>query len=384
MNQLEVQKYLRVGREATQLNEDFGIRVYEHPSLPLVGLKYSQIHSPRAHPIVRECRGLVLEKDTWNIVAKSFDRFFNVGETVEGEKNDFEWQDFEVFSKEDGSLIIVYWYKGEWHANTSGSFGLGPIEGFGGSWRDLFWFTAPFSTEDLDALANQNRTYVFELCTPYNKVVRRYRPSVYLLGAFDLQGADRWAQEVPQHTCDQIAETIQCKRPNTFKFSSQNEVKKFLLEMEEKDSTFEGVVLRDYNGLRYKWKTSTYLALHRIKDNGNVLLPKNLVPIVLANEHHEIVAVMPECKSAFMETVEILEATWLDLLGLWGRAKDLTEQKTYALMVKDHLGASLLFKARKQGIKTEAALQKLWRESGDMIVKRFFNNRTFKFDILKD
>jgi hypothetical protein len=67
---LNLQKYLRAGKTPEDLKEELGIKFYEHPSLPLVGFKYHQIDSPKTNEIVRECRGIVLEKNTWNLVAK--------------------------------------------------------------------------------------------------------------------------------------------------------------------------------------------------------------------------------------------------------------------------------------------------------------------------
>lgn len=79
-SELEVQKYLRSGKTLEQLTSELGIKVTHHSSDPLVILNYCQIDSPKFHPITLECRGLVLEKQSWNIVARSFKRFFNFGE----------------------------------------------------------------------------------------------------------------------------------------------------------------------------------------------------------------------------------------------------------------------------------------------------------------
>mgnify|MGYP001296035369 CR=1 FL=1 len=81
---LEVQKYLK-NKTLDDLNIEFGIKIKEHDELPLVILNYSMIDhgtiGNKTHPIVCECRGLVLEVGSWNIVARSFYRFFNFGET---------------------------------------------------------------------------------------------------------------------------------------------------------------------------------------------------------------------------------------------------------------------------------------------------------------
>src|SRR4029077_15803171 len=120
---LEIQKFLRSGGTFEELRAR-GIYDYEHPSLPLVGLKYDQIEAIKSDPLVIECRGIVLEKGSWNIIAKGFDRFFNLGEQPEIFK-DFDWEEFVCQTKEDGSLIFLYHYADEWRVNTSGSFAQG-------------------------------------------------------------------------------------------------------------------------------------------------------------------------------------------------------------------------------------------------------------------
>ena len=67
---LEVQKFLSEHQgNSTEVLEGLkafvGVDYKLHPTLPLVILDYSQINSPKLHPIVLECRGLVLEMGTW-------------------------------------------------------------------------------------------------------------------------------------------------------------------------------------------------------------------------------------------------------------------------------------------------------------------------------
>jgi tRNA splicing ligase len=57
------------------------------------------IGSQKNHPITNECRGLVLETGTWKIVAKTFNRFFNLGELA-NTPDKFNWNNFRCESKE--------------------------------------------------------------------------------------------------------------------------------------------------------------------------------------------------------------------------------------------------------------------------------------------
>ncbi len=68
--------------------------------------------------ITKSCRGLILDQDG-NVVAKGFDKFFNIEEhNLENIPN----EPFEVFEKLDGSLGILFWYQGKWILATKGSF----------------------------------------------------------------------------------------------------------------------------------------------------------------------------------------------------------------------------------------------------------------------
>jgi len=169
--------------------------------------------------------------------------------------------------------------------------------------------------------------------------------------------------------------------PSIYSFPSKEAISTFLVEMEDRDKTFEGVILRDSTDRRYKWKTKTYVALHQLKDNGNILLPKRVVPIVLAGEVDEVVATLPETRSAMLEARDILDRAYQEMVSLWNQAKDAKSQKDYALMVKEHPLCGLLFDMRKhhpQG--SEENLRLLWRKNDELLVKKLFANVSFTFD----
>lgn len=69
----------------------------DHPDGRTI-LNYSQIDSPKYDPIVRECRGLVIDRNTNEVVARAFDRFYNYGEYIEGDKK-FDWSSATVQEK---------------------------------------------------------------------------------------------------------------------------------------------------------------------------------------------------------------------------------------------------------------------------------------------
>ena len=84
--ELHIQKHLRNGGTVDELKEELSLGVHEHPESPLIGFSYSQIDSPKTHPIVREARGITLERDSWRVVAKAFNRFFKHANRRKGEE----------------------------------------------------------------------------------------------------------------------------------------------------------------------------------------------------------------------------------------------------------------------------------------------------------
>lgn len=367
---LAVQEYLRAGGSPASLKADFGINGYRHPSLPLWGFKYNQIDSPKTHDVVRDCRGIVLEEGSWNVVAKPFRRFFNAGEDAENFAK-FRWDDFTATTKEDGSLLIVYHYAGEWHANTSGSFGLGGCGFSGKSWRDLFWEVSRIDRAQLDP----EYTYIFEFWTAFNRVIRTYpAPSAFLLSMFHVSTL----AEASAAQADEWAARLAVPRPAHHHFGSLDEITGYLSDLSTRDKTFEGVVVRDCNDERYKIKSQTYLALHHLVDNGNIFNPKRLVPLVLAGDTDEVVAYVPEVKPHLDRVAATLDSEYASLVDLWLATRDIEDQATFAKSIVGKTKFSgLLFQIRKTkgSAEGETHLRAKWRESGDLIVKMLYGQR---------
>ncbi len=349
-----------------RISDELGIATYEHPTLPLVGFKYSQIDSQKTHPVVRHSRGTVLEKETWKVVAHPFVRFFNYGENQD-ELKTFDWSDFTVTTKEDGSLVLCYHYDDEWHVNTSGSFGLGQYSKFkNATWRDLFWETASKCGVE-KRLLNPHYTYIFELCTLDNKVVRMYPESkIFLLSTFV------GATELPWERTAREAREIGAATPEVHKFGSIDEVEKFLAEKEQSDLSFEGVVIRDKNNVRFKVKSKSYLALHHLNDNGNIGRYDRLVQLALSNDGDEVLTYMPELKDRFNEVKDRLETAYQNLLNCWRENHHTLDQKTFALAVKQHQFSAILFQMKKSEDKSERALKHLWSQSAELVTKRLY------------
>jgi len=61
---------------------------------------------------------LTLHRHTGELIARGFRRFFNLNEIEET----FDWNSFHSFSKEDGSFVLVFYYRDQWCLQTRNSF----------------------------------------------------------------------------------------------------------------------------------------------------------------------------------------------------------------------------------------------------------------------
>jgi hypothetical protein len=359
----DLTRYMKKYNDLNKITEEFGIKTYEHPTLPLVGFKYNQIDSPKYDSVVRWSRGTVLERGSWNIVAQSFYRFFNYGE-YEDDRIQFNWSNFSALEKVDGSLMIVYFYGGQWHINTSGSFGFSNVGMSDKTWCEMFWGVLSEqmnrSSLEIQNQLNKDYTYIFELCSIFNKVVRLYTTStVYFLSAYDIKNG----YELTINEDKLEADRLSFLQPAIYNFNSMEEILEFLHQKESEDPTFEGVVLRDKNNIRFKVKSESYLRLHHMFDNGNIANPKYYVPFILKGEKDELISYFPEMKDLLDTCEEKILLEWKNLLDVWKKCYKIESQKEFALAIMGKTKfTSILFKLRKlKGVEqTEDDLQMAW------------------------
>lgn len=336
---LDVQKSLiSNGGNLALLNQEYGINAIKHPTDSRVILNYDQIASSKMkfEPIVRECRALTLDSNDWSLCARGFYRFFNWGE-YPNEMKKFQFEGSVATFKEDGSYIVVYYWNGEWHVQTRGSFGGGNVNDFI-TWRQLFMLAAP---ENFFQRLEKTKTYVFELCSRYNQVVRLYNtPSLFLLTVFDGE------VELLHPITKVIGKEIGVEMPEEYSFGDIMDVEAFIANLERTDKTFEGFVLRDRNNLRFKMKNSTYLMLHRMANNGNIQSESRLIEYILNGELDEVICYFPYVEKQARALEEKLQKIMETMSNHWFCFKDEKSRKKFALAIKDCPFNNFLFEAK--------------------------------------
>ena len=211
-----------------------------HPSLPLTIWNYTEKvqYENLWDEVTLMCRGLVTD-DTGDIVATPFQKFFNI------EEGKFEpTEKFEVYEKMDGSLGIVFWYRGQWVVATRGSFTSDQAN----KAREIL---RKYNTD----IMFRHLTFCFEIIYPENRIVLDYGndEKLVLLGTFDKNGKEMDVEIWSQWGFDVVK-----------KYDGIKDYKQ-LKEMVKNDQ--EGFVVKFSNGDRIKVKGVEYLRLHKIMTN---------------------------------------------------------------------------------------------------------------------
>jgi hypothetical protein len=328
--------------------EPLSIKVREYDDR--IVLNYDQINSPKYHPIVRECRGLILGLPNFNILSRTFERFFNLGE-VDPSANDqlhIDITEYIGHEKIDGSLIPFYWDGIDWQCGTRGTaYAEGPTNmGDGKTFRDIIEYTIKHKT-GYDSIAdfcegwNEDNTYVFELTSPDTRVVKPYDYDLYILAIRDKFDGKYLDHESLVVFSDHIGVNI----GKIYKFDSIENCK---IASEEMESAFdEGFVLYNpKNQHRIKVKNPAYVAIAHMRQDG-CLSEKRIIKLVFMNEYDEYLALFPEDRRFFEPYIDAYGDMITEVNNVWEASKDLKDQKEFAMKVKDTKVSNFLFALRR-------------------------------------
>lgn len=146
------------------------IRMTDHPSLPLTIANYTEkAQFSRSWGLATEtCRGLIFNRETLDIVARPFPKFFNFGESAGGTFSSEDMRDLvQVTDKLDGSLGILYETPGDnpvYMIATRGSFTSDQAKHA----TDILHSRYP------DFVPPEGWTLLFEIIYPENRIVVDY------------------------------------------------------------------------------------------------------------------------------------------------------------------------------------------------------------------
>lgn len=343
---LKIQNYLRNKGKINGLREDpYNLRVNADSNKRRILFRYSQIDSDLSLQIVKEARGLILDRENnWEVISFPFLKFFNYGEE---QASNIDWKNAQVFSKMDGTCSILYFFEGEWVMHTLGTVeGRGPVHvddhlsvPFDGTFSDLFFYTwnEVYGKDKLNDL-NTNYIYVFELMTPYNIVVKKHKE--YKLSLLAVRNRTT-LNELPISNFEDEFHT-----PDRFNFSNPD-IDTLKSNLEEFPPDEEGYVVCDKNFNRVKIKNPDYVARHKMKDVA-VNKKNGVLEIVLEEKGDDFLSTFPDLeddikniRSKISRLVDYLEEKYKKYGGKDVDPDNHQERKDFALSIKTHISPTL-------------------------------------------
>lgn len=206
-------------------------------------------------PIVQQCRGTIIKKtdDGYEIVARPFDKFFNIQEEF---ASDIDWASARVQEKLDGSLIKL-WYDDGWHWSTMGTINADYAETGMTTFGNIIRKAENYKDIDYDKL-DKSLTYMFELVSPYTQIVIKYPKSyLYHIGT-------------RKRTGEEINVDIGIKKPKEYPLHTKDECLEAAEKLNPDEVKNEGFVVVDKYWRRVKIKSPKYVIYHRTWNNGAV------------------------------------------------------------------------------------------------------------------
>lgn len=324
------------------LAEHKKIDVKYHKNYPqLVMLKYRQLESDFHDPIVRLCRGIILDsQDNWRVVNWNYSKFGNYGEGY-ADKIDFSKARF--YEKVDGSLCQLYFYDNKWNVATSGTpDASGQVGDFGFTFAELFWKV--WNEKGYELPDDQGCCYAFEIMTPWNLIIVQHKENRLILhGGRNLRSFRELNPIVESH-----AYGWECVK--TFPLNSLDAA----LEMTKgmKGVEQEGFVVvevdedtKEYK--RVKLKCENYVNLSHLKDFCTAS-KRQMLEIIRKNESSEFLQYFPQFTDMFHEIKIKYERLLGRIEGAYEIVKDIdpNDAKLFAQWAKKSKYSGPLFNMR--------------------------------------
>lgn len=337
------------------LVEEFAIRATFVDDDELVVLNYDQINSPKNHPVVDECRGLILETAyPFKVVSQKFDRFFNATECPEYER-DFSFKNARVVEKVDGSIFSIFRRNGVVRIATRSVVDADCQNDRGENFRQMFLESLGTTEERLQTLFNflgSGESLVVEMINTKNRIVTPYEKNEIVIIGMNADGREcsRFRMKA---ICDHLRNNhgLNVRLAKTF-FPADN-LKQIQEQVESLGELEEGFVVYDpTTGKRLKVKSVSYVNAHHARGEG-AMNHKKVLKIICAGESEEFLTYFPEHEEIFKSVNGFLGAC-LDTVDR--RAKQLgyddptIDQKTFADGAVCEKASRLIFSARKKGI----------------------------------
>jgi len=370
---LEVLKYLE-SNTYEDLENEFSIIHGDYEDYAI--LNYT-LNSPKLHPIVRECRSLILHKSTKEIFARGFDRFFEYKEDPYVDYSKISMSTTVCLEKIDGSLVLVWWNPiiKEWTCSTRTKiFAEGPVfgqESEGTTFKNLI--DEAFENRNINDIfknEDKNKTYILELVSPKSKLIKLYKNTkLYLIGIRDKHTG---LEEIKINNLIETAIRLGVEIPKQYNFNKLEDV---FFKLSNLDVMDEGMVLTtviDGETVKIKLKTDTYKKLFKMYNNGNFSNSVLIQAVWYENELYENRKYFPEIESKIQSIEKAKEKFIENLNNMLTKYSHIEDQKEFALAIEHSPLKSFLFKLRN-GVKLKEIMDNTKNKTAVNMLELFLN-----------
>ncbi len=290
--------------------EPYHMKIKTDDAYPTLYLICGTESTPYTENWMKECNGLILERDTNRIVCYTFDKMDDFGEDVVDSRIDPATAHFEI--SVEGALMRLFYYQGQWILSTKKCINARRSHWLSKkSFHEMFEEVYPMS--QMNRL-NENHCYSFVLCHPENQMVVHYeKGAVYHIATRDMQ------------TFQEIDIDIGIEKVPKMEIVNGDISLLSTLKTTE-NLSYEGYLLVDGNYRRQKFQSVIFKRARELWGNTNqrfyrYLEIRKLGPSIMA----EYLSYMPHEKTSFIEN----EKKMVDLgVFIWNEYMDRHIRKT--------------------------------------------------------
>ena len=320
---LLVQEFLE-SHTFKELEDQYGVFATPSKCKTFCTLNYGMIEAKDSDKLSQQCRGTIISKTDGSVIDETiplgettilslgFYRFFNEGQ---GAAANIDWNDpdLKIYNKEDGTCIFVWYnpFTNKWNVSTRGSPEANvPLDSNKNmTFRSLFEQTLSknYDTtfDDFTSRLDPNNTYIFELCTFYNRIVVNYSESkIFFIGARNLRTLKEFNIENPIFDI----QVPNIPRPIVYSFMNASDIANYV---SSKNATeHEGVVVLDSNFNRVKIKNPMHGLASRARDSLGTS-DRNCMECILLGKDDDLIPLLPQEIVDNLLSIKSKYATWI-------------------------------------------------------------------------
>jgi RNA ligase len=326
----------------------------------------------------RECRGIIFDTETGDIIRRPFHKFFNVNEREETQDYVVDLSHpHAILEKLDGSMIAPFIVNDHmiWGTKMGATDVAKPVEGFVEAHANYRQF-AKF-------VISRGYTPIFEWCSRKQRIVLDYKEDQLILTAMrDMTTGRYMSFDLMTNTADMYF--IPVVRTWDIGIHMDNKTMKSFVSYVSGLEDLEGDVVRFDDGHMLKLKCQWYLQIHKAKEA--ILQDRNIVELILNEKLDDIKAHLPA-----EDRFELGRFEHLFNIEVYGQAQLISnmvehireeniDRKTFALEI-----------GPKFDQYTRAAIFKCWDETDDnkildCVRYTIRNNltKTVKYEAIRD